>query len=61
MVLVIFPPGAAFLSPPASESVDSIVKLGEEKVKSLTTLAYSDNTDLQKSAALCFSEISENC
>ena len=27
----------------------------------LCTLAYSDNVDLQRSAALCFSEFSEKC
>jgi len=33
--------------------------LSDDKLQSLCTLAYSDNIDLQRSAALCFSEISE--
>lgn len=33
--------------------------LSEDKLQSLYTLSFSDNVDLQKSAALCFSEISE--
>lgn len=33
--------------------------LSDDNLQSLSTLAYSDNVDLQRSAALCFSEISE--
>ncbi|OWF43479.1 vacuolar protein 8-like [Mizuhopecten yessoensis] len=33
--------------------------LNEEHVRALSILAYSDNVELQKSAALCFTEISE--
>ncbi|KAL5493096.1 hypothetical protein EMCRGX_G014221 [Ephydatia muelleri] len=33
--------------------------LNAERLQSLCTLAYSDNAELQRSAALCFSEISE--
>ena len=35
--------------------------IGEESLLNLCTLAYSDNVDLQRSAALCFSEFSEKC
>lgn len=35
--------------------------LNAERLQSLCTLAYSDNAELQRSAALCFSEISERC
>ncbi|KAL4217568.1 Vacuolar protein 8 [Mactra antiquata] len=33
--------------------------LDENHIKALSILTYSDNTDLQRSAALCYSEISE--
>lgn len=32
-----------------------------DRLESLRTLAFSDNINLQKSAALCFSEISDTC
>ncbi len=35
--------------------------MSPDKLQSLRTLALSDNVDLQKSAALCFSEISDTC
>ena len=35
--------------------------MSADKLHSLRTLAFSDNVDLQKSAALCFSEISDTC
>jgi len=33
--------------------------LDENHIRALGILTYSDNQDLQKSAALCYSEISE--
>jgi len=33
--------------------------LSDDKLQSLCTLAYSDNIELQRYAALCVSEISE--
>ena len=33
--------------------------LSDERVRALRTLACSDNVDLKRSAALCYSEISE--
>ena len=44
--------------PPADETV-TYQSLSDDNLQSLSTLAYSDNVDLQRSAALCFSEISE--
>ncbi|CAI7995357.1 Vacuolar protein 8 [Geodia barretti] len=35
--------------------------ISDDKLRDLCTLAYSDNVDLQRSAALCFSELSEKC
>jgi hypothetical protein len=35
--------------------------ISADKLRDLCTLAYSDNVDLQRSAALCFSELSEKC
>lgn len=35
--------------------------INEDSLLNLCTLAYSDNVDLQRSAALCFSEFSEKC
>lgn len=32
-----------------------------EPLKALTTLSFSDNVDLQRSAALAFAEITEKC
>ena len=43
------------------ESPTNVRRLSIDRLQSLQTLAYSDNIDLQKSAALCFSEISETC
>jgi vacuolar protein 8 len=34
-------------------------EITSDRLSALRTLAYSDNVDLQRSAALCFSEISE--
>lgn len=43
----------------SSDQSRSAVTLSDDKLLNLCTLAYSENVDLQRSAALCFSEISE--
>ena len=43
------------------DSNNSYKTISEDKLRDLCTLAYSDNVDLQRSAALCFSELSEKC
>ena len=44
-----------------SDSNTSHKTITDDKLRDLCTLAYSDNVDLQRSAALCFSELSEKC
>ena len=55
----------SFLSPLSSilplDSSNTYTTISEDKLRDLCTLAYSDNVDLQRSAALCFSELSEKC
>ena len=34
--------------------------LNDERLRALCILTYSDNTELQRSAALCFAELSES-
>jgi vacuolar protein 8 len=41
------------------DATNSYRSISDDKLRDLCTLAYSDNVDLQRSAALCFSELSE--
>lgn len=43
------------------DSTPASRRLSSDRLESLRTLAYSDNTELQRSAALCFSELSDTC
>ena len=38
-----------------------LINLSREQLKALTVLSYSDNEELQRTAAFFFSEISEQC
>ena len=46
----------SIISPDSSNTHKTI---SGDKLRDLCTLAYSDNVDLQRSAALCLSELSE--
>ncbi|KAK9448802.1 armadillo-type protein [Limtongia smithiae] len=56
---------ASFISPPYPQFTDHSTQRGEEDffssgpLRALTTLVYSSNVDLQRSAALAFAEITE--
>ena len=38
-----------------------LINLSRDQLKALTVLSYSDNEELQRTAAFFFSEISEQC
>ena len=50
---------SAYSPLPVPDESGGYPSLSDDKLQSLCTLAYSENVDLQRSAALCFSEISE--
>ena len=50
-----------FLMPFLFTEYEEKPTISEERLEALCTLTYSENSDLQRSAALCLAEISERC
>lgn len=57
----VVPPGSSSDGSYADGGGRQIGMISDNHLLNLCTLAYSDNVDLQRSAALCFSEFSEKC